>query len=195
MFILILSGIVARPKMRNVLSINQLQYQKADEIKLTSKQKWHYRLRWFTLVSGMAWLLVCELFPAIINLFRVKKLETVKGQLCLVSGGANGFGRALAMRFAEEGCDIAICDIVNCDQTVHEIQEKFRVKCQGFTCDVADNDSVEELKRYVEAAMGTVDILVNNAGLLLLTPLLSTSNENVDRCIAVNLGSHCKVSA
>lgn len=99
------------------------------------------------------------------------------------------------MRFAEEGCDIAICDIASCDQTVNEIREKFHVKCQGFTCDVSDNYSVEKLKRDVEATMGTVDILVNNAGLLLLTPLLSTSNENIDRCIAVNLGSHCKVSS
>lgn len=181
--------------MRNVISINQLQYQEAGEIKLTSEQKWNYRRRWFTLIGGIACLLVRELFSALINLFRVKKLETIKGQVCLVSGGANGFGRALAMRFAEEGCDIAICDIVSCDQTVNEIREKFHVKCQGFTCDVADNYSVEKLKRDVEATMGTVDILVNNAGLLLLTPLLSTSNENIDRCIAVNLGSHCKVSS
>lgn len=54
MFILILSGFVVRLKMRNVMSINQLQYQEAGGIKLTSEQKWNYRRRWFTLISGIA---------------------------------------------------------------------------------------------------------------------------------------------
>lgn len=68
-------------------------------------------------------------------------------------------GTFIAMRFAEEGCDIAIVDIVNYDRTVEEIVSKFKVNCRGFKCDVSDNDSVLTMRKEVEASIGTLTCL------------------------------------
>lgn len=181
--------------MQNVAAIHKHQYQEADALELTYRKRWTYIRRRLAIYIGASYLMLYETLRGIVNLFRSKKLDDVSGQLCLVTGGANGLGKALAMKFAKVGCDIAICDIVSYDDTVKEIQEKFKVKCHGFHCDIADNNSVLRMKEEVETTMGTtVDILVNNAGLLLVAPLLSTSNESIDSCIAVNLTSHLKVS-
>lgn len=181
--------------MQNVASIEKHRYQEADTFEVTYYQRWTYVRRRFAILVVASWLMLCETLRGTVNLFRSKKLDDVSGQLCLVTGGANGLGKALAMKFAKVGCDIAICDIVSYDDTVKEIREKFKVKCEGFHCDIADNSSVVRMKEEVEASMGTtVDILVNNAGLLLVAPLLSTSNESIDSCIAVNLTSQLKVS-
>lgn len=181
--------------MQNVASIDKLQYHEADAFELTYRQRWTYFRRRLSIALGAGWLMLCETLRGTVNLFRSKKLDDVSGQLCLVTGGANGLGKALAMKFAEVGCDIAICDIVSYDDAVQEVRKKFEVKCQGFHCDISDINSVLRMKEEVEASMGrTVDILVNNAGLLLVAPLLNTSNESIDSCIAVNLTSHLKVS-
>lgn len=179
--------------MDNVLKIDEIEYQAAKEINLSVKQKRQKLKRHLIVLFNVFWLLVFEAIIWFQRFFVPVKPKNVAGQLCLVTGGANGLGRQLALRFAEEGCNIAICDIVNFDDAVKEIVDKFKVECQGFKCDVSDNDSISRLIADIEAKMGNVDILVNNAGLLLSAPLLNTSFENVQRCIDVNLVSHFKV--
>lgn len=179
--------------MNNVTSIENLEYEEAAEFDISFRQHLDLFRRKLVLTLNVIYLLLRELFLGIKNLFLPSKIKNVSGQLCLVTGGANGLGRHLAMRFAEDGCNIAIVDIVNSDFTVNEIIQKYKVKCQGFNCDVSDNDSIVELKKLVEASMGTVDILVNNAGVLFMAPFLHCTMENIQKCVDVNLVSHFKV--
>lgn len=181
--------------MNNVIEISELEYKEADEVKTTFRQRLQLFWSGLVLITKASVLLQYELLKAFLKLFLPSRPECVRGQLCLITGGANGLGRYLAMRFAKEGCDIAIVDIVNYDRTVEEIVSKFKVNCRGFKCDVSDNDSVLTMRKEVEASMGHVDILVNNAGLLFGGHLLLSKMENIRKCVDVNLIAHYQVLA
>ncbi|CAO1430484.1 unnamed protein product [Diamesa hyperborea] len=118
--------------------------------------------------------------------------KQVAGQLALVTGGANGLGRELSRRLAEEGCNIAIADIdlIGAEKTAKEIELKFNVKTKAFKVDVSSYEEVLKLKIDVESSIGTVDILVNNAGLLALMSLEESRPQDIQKVINVNLTSH-----
>jgi hypothetical protein len=179
-----------QPKMNNLDGYDKLEYQKAGDIrplKLVALFKIIYET-----ISIIAWRLPIG-FSNLVKRFLFAKAENLSGQLCLVTGGANGIGRCLAMSFAKEGCNIAIVDLLDPSSTVKEISETFNVKCCGFKCDVADTLSLENMKKQVEKVMGPVDILVNNAGVVLSGSLVSNSFETIEKCVAVNLTAHLKV--
>lgn len=169
-----------------------VKYQKANEAKYVASplQKFLLTLKTMTKVHVM---LAYELCLIVINAIRGVKSESVKGQLCLVTGGVNGLGYEIAKRFAKEGCNIAIADVVSSDNAVRDIVDTYGVKCRGYKCDVSDIKSIESMKSQVEAELGLVDILVNNAGLLYMSPVLSGTIDDIKKCIAVNLTSHFMV--
>jgi all-trans-retinol dehydrogenase (NAD+) len=174
-------------------TFDKIEYKKADEAKFKVSFSTALYTQLVTF-STMLFMLIHESILGIIKLIQGPKLHEIKGQLCLVTGGANGLGREIALRFAKEGCNIVIADIVSTDNTVKEISETYGVKCRGFTCDVSDNDSIQKLKSDIEASMGPINILVNNAGLLFMGPLLKCPLDHIERCVSVNLVSHFKVS-
>lgn len=170
-----------------------LEYKEADHFEFSASDRLRFLGKSFIVFLNVSLLLLFEFFHGILNLFTPSRKTNVNGQLCLVTGGANGLGRYLALRFAEEGCNIAIVDIMDSDHTVMEIVNKFNVKCHGFVCDVSDMSSIDKMRQQVEASMGTIDILVNNAGLLFSAPFLHSNIESIQKCVDVNLVSHFKV--
>ena len=95
-----------------------------------------------------------------------KGMKRFTGKVALITGGAGGIGRAICLRLAEEGADVATCDLKeeNLDETVRMITALGR-KALGMKCDVG---STEDTKRLVEKTLesfGRIDILVNNAGI------------------------------
>lgn len=112
------------------------------------------------------------------------------------SGGANGFGRELAFRLAEEKCNVVICDLnyEEARRTATEIAERFDVKTTSFKVDVSDAAAVQQLKRDIENTLGCVDILVNNAGILSKISLMEGSPKDIQKVIDVNFSSHFWVS-
>jgi len=172
-------------------TFDQLEYNRAESVPFKCpKSSARNKLK---AIFGFVCLLVREWICSFLSFFVNPKAANVSGQLCLITGGANGLGRCLAMRFAQEGCNIAIVDIVDSENTVREIREKFHVDCQGFNCDVSNIDAIEKMKNEVESSMGTVDILVNNAGLLYMGHFLKCSIEAIQKVVNVNLMSHLKV--
>lgn len=161
-------------------------------VRIIKYQLKHYRVL-FLITLNVCLLMIVELFHTLKNLLSPKQPENVKGQLCLITGGAGGLGRCLAAEFASRGCNIVVADIANTDATVKEIREKFGVKCEGFHCDISDVKSIVELKSDIETSMGPVDILVNNAAIVLFERLLQTTMDEVSRCVDVNLTSNIKV--
>ena len=112
----------------------------------------------------------------------------LKDKVALITGGARGIGRAIALTFAREGADIAVAD-VNLEiaqQTVIEIQDLGR-KAMALEMDVTNYEKVEDGVNKILDKMGKVDILVNNAGITKDNLLLRMSQADWDAVINVNL--------
>src|SRR5262249_54748184 len=87
----------------------------------------------------------------------------LNGRAAVVTGGAQGFGRAIAERFVASGAKVAIWDhdIALAEKTAKEVGSEAR----AFQVDVTDTGAVEKARDATIAAFGTIDILVNNAGI------------------------------
>ncbi len=88
----------------------------------------------------------------------------LKDKVAIVTGGAQGMGKAFALRFAKEGAKVTICDILNCEPAAKEI-EAMGGEVLALETDVSsEEDTVEMAKRTVQR-FGRIDILVNNAAI------------------------------
>lgn len=111
------------------------------------------------------------------------------GRIALVTGASRGIGRAIAIRLAEEGCDVA----VNYNTSKDAAQEVLMVirgtgrRSVAVQADVASPEQVESMVTTVEGELGPVDILVNNAGIHKHHKSWKMSVEDWDRIIGVNL--------
>ena len=107
------------------------------------------------------------------------------GKAAIVTGAARGIGKAIAMRFAQEGANIAFTDLVIDDEHGGKETERelstLGVKAKGYAGNAADFNNTAELVAQIKEDFGSVDILVNNAGItkdglmLRMTCLLYTS--------------------
>ena len=89
------------------------------------------------------------------------------GKTALITGAARGIGKAIALKFAEEGANVAFTDLVideNGKATEAEIAAK-GVKAKGYASNAADFAQTEEVVKQVKEEFGSIDILVNNAGI------------------------------
>ncbi|MBP3566388.1 MAG: 3-oxoacyl-[acyl-carrier-protein] reductase [Paraprevotella sp.] len=113
------------------------------------------------------------------------------GKTALVTGAARGIGKAIALKFAEEGANVAFTDLVideNAEATESEILAK-GVKCKGYASNAADFTQTEEVVNQIKADFGSIDILVNNAGITKDGLMLRMTEAQWDAVIAVNLKS------
>lgn len=152
--------------------------------------------QFFSLAFKILLSTIFEIFKKFCNFFVPQSKENLSKKLALVTGGANGLGRAFCMRLAAEKCDLAIVDIdiKNAAKTAKEIEEKFEVRCRAFECDIADSFAIEELKNRIESEMGKVDILVNNAGIIYYGKFHENKVEDIQKVVSVNLTSQILVN-
>lgn len=115
----------------------------------------------------------------------------LQGKAALITGGARGMGRAMAMKFAEEGCDVAVADIaIDEAEKVAAAIKKTGRKGLASKCDVASEAQVESTVAAVTREFGKIDILVNNAGGITGSPPIEEMTEQEwDRAFALNLKS------
>jgi NAD(P)-dependent dehydrogenase (short-subunit alcohol dehydrogenase family) len=112
---------------------------------------------------------------------------TLAGKVAIVTGGAQGIGRAIAQRLATEGARVAIADVRGADEAAGVLPDGVAVKA-----DVASEADVARLAATVEAQCGGIDVLVNNAGLyasLDPKPFEGISLEEWRRVMDVNVAS------
>ncbi|WP_042373911.1 3-oxoacyl-[acyl-carrier-protein] reductase [Streptacidiphilus neutrinimicus] len=114
----------------------------------------------------------------------------VENRVAVVTGASRGIGRAIALRLAEDGYDIAFCYRSNAEEArvVAEAIEKAGVRCYQAACDVADADAVESFVKAAQDALGPVDVLVNSAGIVRDNPLVIMPVEDWNAVVATNLG-------
>ena len=115
----------------------------------------------------------------------------LKGKVALITGAARGIGKAIAMKLASAGADIAFTDLKEDDNfknTVEEIKA-LGVNCKGYTSNAADFDEAHATVDQIMKDFGHIDILVNNAGITRDGLMMRMSELQWDSVITVNLKS------
>lgn len=118
-------------------------------------------------------------------------MKLLEGKTALITGAARGIGKALALRFAAEGANIAFTDLAideNGKKTEEEIAA-LGVKVKGYASNAADFAQTETVVKEVVADFGRIDILVNNAGITRDGLMLRMTEDQWDSVISVNLKS------
>jgi NAD(P)-dependent dehydrogenase (short-subunit alcohol dehydrogenase family) len=118
----------------------------------------------------------------------IADLISLAGRRAVVTGGAQGLGRAIAARLAEAGADLLIIDLNEepAQAAAAELAERYGVRAIGTRADVSDTASVVAAADLAVAELGGLDIWVNNAGLFPNAPVLDMPDEMWDRVFAVN---------
>lgn len=118
-------------------------------------------------------------------------MELLKGKTALITGAARGIGKAIALKFASEGANIAFTDLVideNGKNTEAEIAS-LGVTAKGYASNAADFAQTEEVVKQIHKDFGRIDILVNNAGITKDGLMLRMTEAQWDAVINVNLKS------
>ncbi len=115
-------------------------------------------------------------------------MNLLEGKTAIVTGGALGIGKAISLMFAENGCDVAICD-VDLDAakaTAAELRAIGR-KAEAYSVDVSDAEAVAAAADKIVDTFSRVDILVNNAGITRDGLIVRMSEADWEAVLAVNL--------
>ena len=115
----------------------------------------------------------------------------LENKTAIVTGATRGIGRAIAIRFAKEGCNVAFCGRSRGEKMIAVEQEltALGVKAKGYVADVADMEQAQAFVKEVLADFGKVDILVNNAGITDDSAVKRMTEQQMDRVMHTNLGS------
>ncbi len=118
-------------------------------------------------------------------------MKLLEGKTALITGAARGIGKAIALKFASEGANIAFTDLEINDiakETEREIAA-LGVKAKGYAGNAADFAQTEELVNTIHKDFGSIDILVNNAGITKDGLMMRMSEQQWDAVININLKS------
>jgi len=118
-------------------------------------------------------------------------MNLLSGKVALITGASKGIGRALAVKFAQEGANVAFTYLSSVEQglSLEKELESFGIKAKGYRSDASDYKAAEELVNAVVADFSTVNVLVNNAGITKDGLLMRMSEEQFDAVIKANLKS------
>lgn len=118
-------------------------------------------------------------------------MKLLNGKTALITGASRGIGRVIALKFAEEGADVAFTDLFD-DENLKNLEKelsKMGVKAKGYASDASSFEKSQETVSEIIKDFGTVDILVNNAGITRDGLLLRMDEKQWDMVIDINLKS------
>ena len=119
----------------------------------------------------------------------------MSGKTALITGAARGIGKAVAIKFAKEGANIAFTDLVLDDNMAQGLEatrkeiEALGVTCKAYAGNAADFEETEKVVKQIKEDFGSIDVLVNNAGITKDGLMLRMSEAQWDAVINVNLKS------
>ena len=115
----------------------------------------------------------------------------LEGKVALITGAARGIGKAIALKYASEGADVAFTDLIideNAQKTVDEIAA-FGHKVKAYASNAANFEETHQVVEQIKADFGAIDSLVNNAGITKDGLMLKMTEQQWDAVLAVNLKS------
>ncbi len=115
-------------------------------------------------------------------------MKTLEGKIALVTGAGQGIGRAIALRLAKDGADIAIVDMQ--DDKMRAVAEEVQAlgrKATWFKADISSRDEVYAAIDHTEKTLGGFDVMVNNAGIAQVQPLAEATPDEVGQILKVNI--------
>ncbi len=117
-------------------------------------------------------------------------MTQIAGSTILITGGASGIGRLLALKTAARGAKVVVWDIhaERLAAAIDELRRSGAPAAQGYLCDVSDRHSVYETAERVKQEAGPVRILVNGAGIVTGKRFLETRDTDIQRTLEVNVG-------
>ncbi|NOQ26189.1 MAG: 3-oxoacyl-[acyl-carrier-protein] reductase [Bacteroidales bacterium] len=118
-------------------------------------------------------------------------MKLLEGKTAIVTGAARGIGKAIAIKLAEHGANIAFTDLEYND-AAKEVEKQLQdlgVKAKGYASDASKYEETQNLVDEIQKEFGSVDILVNNAGITQDTLMMRMSEQQWDAVINVNLKS------
>jgi len=118
-------------------------------------------------------------------------MKLLEGKTALVTGAARGIGKAIAIKFAEHGANIAFTDLVkdeNMEKVENELQ-KFNIKAKGYSSDASSFEITEKTINQIIEDFSTIHIVVNNAGITRDNLLMRMTEDQWDLVMNVNLKS------
>lgn len=118
-------------------------------------------------------------------------MKLLEGKVALVTGGTRGIGKAVVLKFAQEGANIAFTGskLTESTEALEKELSAFGIKAKAYASNVASFSESKELVDQVMADFGAIDILVNNAGITKDGLLMRMTEEQWDDVINVNLKS------
>jgi 3-oxoacyl-[acyl-carrier protein] reductase len=118
-------------------------------------------------------------------------MKLLEGKTALITGASRGIGRAVALKFAENGANVAFTFLSSIEKgkALEAELAAFGIKAKGYQSDAADFKAADELINAVIADFTTIDAVVNNAGITRDGLLMRMSEENFDEVIRTNLKS------
>ncbi len=118
-------------------------------------------------------------------------MKLLEGKSALITGASRGIGRGIALKFAEQGANVAFTYLSSVEKGLELENElkAFGVQAKGYRSDAAEFKAADELINQMVADFGTIDIVVNNAGITRDGLLMRMSEENFDEVIKTNLKS------
>lgn len=118
-------------------------------------------------------------------------MRLLEGKTAVITGGSRGIGKGIALRFAAEGANIAITNIIDNEEFTSAVKEiaALGVKAKGYVSDASVFADAENVIEEITKDFGSVDILVNNAGITRDTLLMRMTEEQWDQVLTVNLKS------
>ena len=122
-------------------------------------------------------------------------MKLLEGKVALITGAARGIGKAIALKFAQEGANIAFTDLVLNDDMAAGLEatrkevEAIGVTCKAYAGNAADFAETEKVVNQIKEDFGKIDILVNNAGITKDGLMLRMSEAQWDAVLNVNLKS------
>ena len=111
------------------------------------------------------------------------------GKTAVVTGGSRGIGKAIALKLAQEGYDIAL-NYANNDAAAEAAREEIAatgVRCEIYKADTSDMMQVKAMFKEIKKSFETIDVLVNNAGVVDDAYLLMIRQESLERSLAINI--------
>ena len=113
----------------------------------------------------------------------------LKGKVAVITGGSRGIGRAIALKLAQSGADVAVIYAGNEEKALETCEQakSFGVKAYSFKCDVSNFNETKQTVSNIVEKLGTIDILINNAGITKDSLILSMKEENYDAVLDTNL--------